>query len=96
MYSRTICFLVVAEQEDRNGDALDGDDVFSPLGWLAGLVTRLNRHGYFISRPLKRADPTHDPRKPRNGGPRVGRRPSPPPRVDLGRRRFCRFAVRTQ
>lgn len=45
---------------------------FSPLGWLAGLVTRLNRHGYFISRPPKRADPTHDPRKLRNGGPRVG------------------------
>jgi len=43
---------------------------FSPAGRLAGLVTRLNRHGYFISRPPKR---THDPtRDPRNGGPRVG------------------------
>lgn len=39
--------------------------VFSPLGWPAGLVTWLNRHGYFISRPLKRTDPTHDPRKAR-------------------------------
>lgn len=45
---------------------------FLPLGWLAGLVTRLNRHGYFISRPLKHADPTHDPRKLRNGAPRGG------------------------
>lgn len=33
------------------------------LGWLTGLVTRLNWHGYFISRPPpeRRVDPTYDP-----------------------------------
>lgn len=64
---------------------------FSPLGWLAGLVTRLNRHGYFISRPPKRADPTHDPRKLRNGGPRVYSW------MNLGRHcRSYRFAVQNR
>lgn len=86
------------EREDRNGTALGRDGVFSPLGWLAGLVTRLNRHGYFISRPPEARRPHARPQKAQKrwaeGGPQAAARGSQ--RRLLCRRRFCRFAVRTR
>jgi len=50
VYFGTICFLVVAASQERERERETVSPAFSP----AGLVTRLNRHGYFISHPPRR------------------------------------------